>query len=221
MTEATRMRIASVNIGQPRDVVHGKQRVLTGIFKQPVAGPVHVGPEGLDGDGQADSVHHGGADKAVYAFALEQYGHWQETLARPGFPYGQFGENLTIAGLDESESRIGDRLRIGDTLLQITQPRTPCFKLGIRMQRADMQKLFSAHAWTGYYLRVEHQGTVAAGDSVEIAHRAEDSVTIRDLFRAILNPRARNARAILAQALEVPDLAATLRAKIERRLRDA
>ena len=221
MIRETRMLLTSVNVGQPREVMHGTQRVRTGIFKHPVAGPVHVGRAGLDGDGQADPDHHGGTDKAVYAFALEQYEHWQESLAHPGMPFGQFGENLTIAGLDESASRVGDRLRIGDALLVITQPRSPCFKLGIRMQRADMPKLFSAHARTGYYLRVEREGTVAAGDRVDIAQRAEGSVTIRDLFRAIMNPRGRDASAILARALEVPELAATLRDKIERRLRDA
>jgi len=221
MTQATRMRLASVNIGQPCEVMHGTQRVRTGIFKLPVSGPVQLGHAGLDGDGQADPEHHGGADKAVYAFALEQYGHWQEFLAHPGMPCGQFGENLTIAGLDESEARVGDRLRIGDALLVITQPRVPCFKLGIRMQRPDMPKLFSAHAWTGYYLRVEHPGTVAAGDAVDVAQRAEGSVTIRDLFLAFMNPRGRDAAAVLARALQVPELAAKLRAQIERRLRDA
>ena len=215
------MRLISVNVGLPREIQHDGRRVRTGIFKQAVAGPVHVGRAHLAGDGQADPEHHGGADKAVYAFALEQYAYWQELLGTAPMPYGQFGENLTIAGLDESVACVGDRLRIGDARLVITQPRVPCYKLGLRMQRPDMPKRFSAHAWTGYYLRVEREGTVTAGDSVDIAQRAGGSVTIRELFRAFMSPRGRDAGAILARAAKVPELAATLRTQIERRLRDA
>lgn len=213
-------RLVSVNVGRPRDVVHGDRVVRTGIFKDPVSGPVHVGRTNLDGDGQADLDNHGGEDKAVYAFALEQYAYWRDALGRTSMPHGQFGENLTIAGLDESAACVGDRLRIGSARFVITQPRVPCFKLGIRLQRPDMPKLFTAHARTGFYLRVEHEGTVEAGDAVEVLARAPGSVSVRDLFRAFMDPRSPRSGAVLARAVAVPGLSAEWRAQIGKRLRE-
>jgi MOSC domain-containing protein YiiM len=214
------MRLTSVNVGLPRQVMHEGRSVQTGIFKQPVDGPVYVGRNHMDGDGQADPVHHGGPDKAVYAFALEQYDYWQTALQRPPMSYGQFGENLTIAGLDESTACVGDCLRIGDVRLVITQPRIPCFKLGLRMQQPDMPARFTAHAWTGCYLRVDHEGTITAGDRVEYVSRAHDSVSIRELFQAFTNPNQSGAATVLRRALDVPELAARLRTQIRRRLGD-
>ncbi len=215
------MHLVSINVGLPRDVMHDGRPVRTGIFKHAVEGPVHVGRANLDGDAQADPDNHGGMDKAVYAFSLEQYAYWQAALARPPMPHGQFGENLTIAGLDESDACVGDALRIGDTRLVITQPRIPCFKLGLRMQLPDMPRRFTAHAWTGCYLRVEREGTITAGDRVAYASRAANSVSIRDLFLAFMNPRQADAAAVLRRALDVPALATSLREPILRRLENA
>ncbi len=215
------MHLASVNVGLPCEVMYEGRPVRTGIFKHSVDGPVHVGLNNLDGDAQADPVHHGGLDKAVYAFSLEQYAYWEAALERPPMPSGQFGENLTIAGLDESEACVGDCLRIGGTRLVITQPRIPCFKLGLRMQLPDMPRRFTAHAWTGCYLRVEREGVITAGDSVEFASRDQNSVSVRDLFRAFMNPGQADAAEILLRALDVPALATSLRKTIMRRLDNA
>lgn len=211
-------RLVSVNVGLPREVEHAGRRVRTGIFKQAVSGPVRVHRANLEGDAQADPGNHGGDDKAAYAFAQEQYAHWQEVLGREPMPPGQFGENLTIAGLDESATCVGDRLRIGSASFVVTQPRVPCFKLGIRMQRADMPKLFTAHAWTGFYLRVEDEGMVRAGDEVRFEHHATRGVPIRALFRAFANPGEPGAHAILSRALEHPDLSEGWRPDVLKRL---
>lgn len=215
------MRLASVNVALPREVNHAGRVVRSGIFKQPVDGPVRVHYANLAGDAQADPDHHGGEDKAVYAFALEQYDHWRGVLGRGALPMGQFGENLTIAGLDESVTCVGDRLRAGSALLVVTQPRVPCFKLGIRLQHADAPKLFSAHAWTGVYLRVAEEGMVAAGDAVAFEQRAADGVPIRALFQAFTHPQAPGSADVLRRALALPDLAAGWRPQVQRRLEQA
>ena len=150
------MILTSVNVGQPAEVAYGNTKVMTGIFKQPIAGAVAVRKLNLDGDGQADLVNHGGEWKAVYAYALEHYGYWEQALGRSSLPYGQFGENLTIAGLDEASLCVGDRLAIGNAVFSITQPRVPCFKLGIRMGDKQMPRMFAesgARASTCAYWR--------------------------------------------------------------------
>jgi MOSC domain-containing protein YiiM len=212
------MRLVSVNVGQPRPVPRDGGSITTGIFKTPVAGPVRVGPLNLEGDGQADPEHHGGEDMAVYAFSLEQYAHWARELGRASLPHAAFGENLTIAGLDETELCVGDHLRIGTTLLAITQPRVPCFKLGLRLGAPDLPPRFSAHAYTGCYLRVLETGRLAADDEVVRVARGPGRVNVRALFRAYFDPSADGAAAILQRALEVPELSADWRRKVCRRL---
>lgn len=200
------MTLISVNVARPAEVPHGDNTVMTGIFKRPVAGGVAVRKLNLDGDGQADLVHHGGESKAVYAYALEHYDYWQQALGRSAMPHGQFGENLTIAGLDEAVLCIGDHLAIGDTLLAITQPRVPCFKLGIRLGDQTMPARFAESLRTGLYLRVLREGLVVAGAQVRLVSRDPQRLSIKSLFHAYLKPNDADALALLKRALGVSAL---------------
>ncbi|MBK5103875.1 MAG: MOSC domain-containing protein [Burkholderiales bacterium] len=191
---------------------------MTGIFKKPVAGPVRAGTYNLEGDGQADLDNHGGLHKAVYAYALDHYAYWRETLGREEMDYGQFGENLTVAGLDESERCVGDRLQIGSALFAITQPRVPCYKLGIRFGDETVPKLFSQSARTGFYLSVLREGVIEAGDAVEVVEHGYRKVAIKPLFEAYMRRGDKDASRILLRALEVPELSPEWRAQIEKRL---
>lgn len=212
------MKLLSVNVSQPIEVHHRDRLIRTAIFKKAVTGPIRVKSSNLEGDGQADLDNHGGEHKAVYAYSLDHYRYWREVLNRQEMPYGQFGENLTVADLDESESCIGDQLQIGSALFTITQPRVPCFKLGIRLGDERMPKLFSESARTGFYMRVLREGVVEAGDVVDVLGRGHGRVPIRALFEAYLKPGDRDASRTLARALDVPELSPEWRESIMKRL---
>lgn len=213
------MHVVSVNVSLPIEIEHKGKHVKTGIFKKPITGPVRVSKENLAGDLQADLVNHGGRDKAVYAYSYENYSYWQDALGREPMECGQFGENLTVEGLDESIVHIGDHIRFGESLLAVTQPRVPCFKLGIRFSRSDMPKLFSESARTGFYMSVLNEGTVEAGDRIEIVRRDDAAIPVRVLFKAFFQPRSEKSAHTLEQVLAVPELSREWRQKIERRLK--
>lgn len=177
------MQVISINVGLPREVEWRGQTVQTSIFKEPVAGMVRVRRLNIDGDQQSDLTVHGGAEKAVYVYPSEHYAFWREEL--PGFdlPWGAFGENFTTTGLDESSIHIGDRLRIGSAEFVVTQPRMPCFKLGIRFGRPDMVKRFLRSGRSGFYLAVTSEGDVAAGNGVSVIARHPDAISIADVIR--------------------------------------
>ena len=212
------MILKSVNVSRPLEVQYGDTLITTGIFKQPVSGSLRVGPYNLAGDGQADLNNHGGEHKAVYAYSFDHYPYWRTVLKREEMNCGQFGENLTVAGLDESACCIGDQLQIGSALFTITQPRVPCFKLGIRFGDENMPRLFSESARTGFYLKVLREGAVEAGDTVGVVKRGYGNVAIKPLFEAYLNRGDKEASRTLAHALEVPELSPEWRTQIERRL---
>lgn len=177
------MRVVSVNVGLPRTTVWKGEAVTTGIFKQPVAGRVRVAGVNLEGDAQADLSVHGGADKAVYVYPAEYYPYWREELGRD-LPWGMFGENLTVEGVPlETETAIGDRLRIGSAELVVTQPRLPCFKLGIRFDDAGMVRRFLAAGRTGYYLRIVTEGDVEAGDTIKLLAPHPARVPVSEVTR--------------------------------------
>ncbi len=161
------MKLLSVNVSQPKDVAHNGKMIRTGIFKEPVKGRAWLRKLGLDGDGHGDLAVHGGIDKAVYAYPIEHYEHWKRELGRDELPYGQFGENFTVEGLLEEGVHIGDVFQIAGTQVQVTQPRVPCFKLGLKMGSATFPKHFLASKRSGFYLRVIAEGNVGAGDSIE------------------------------------------------------
>lgn len=175
------MNVLSINVGLPRNVEWRGQTVPTSIFKEPVQGSVKVRRLNLDGDQQADLTVHGGAEKAVYVYPSEHYAFWRQEL--PGFdlPWGAFGENVTTTGLDEENVHIGDRLRIGSAEFVVTQPRMPCYKLGIRFARADMVKRFMQSGRTGFYLAVTGEGDVSAGDVISVLATHPAAVTIADV----------------------------------------
>jgi MOSC domain-containing protein YiiM len=177
------VRIASVNVGLPAPLPSDGGGVLSGIVKAPVAGRVRVGRTNLDGDGQADLTVHGGPDKAVYAYPLQHCAAWAADLGRDDLVTGIFGENLTLEGADEQDVLVGDRFRVGTALLEVSQPRIPCFKLGIRMGDPHFLAPFLRSGRTGFYLRVLEEGHLAAGDPVERVTRGEGGVTVREVAR--------------------------------------
>lgn len=175
--------LISVNVGLPRTVEWRGKRVTTGIFKNPVQGRVRLHRLNLDGDGQADLTVHGGPDMAVYLYPAEHYDYWRQELPDTELPWGMFGENFTARGLLEEFINIGDRFRIGAAELQVTQPRMPCYKLGLKFGRDDMVKRFLASRRTGFYFRVLKEGYVKAGDPIEPIARDENDVTVADITR--------------------------------------
>ncbi len=176
-------RVASVNVGRPREIVAGGKVVRTSIWKDPVAGRVAVRGVNVSGDDQSDRKVHGGDRKAVYAYAREDLDWWSERLGRP-LASGMFGENLTTAGLDVTGARVGERWRVGTTLLEVTQPRLPCFKLEARMDRPGFIAEFIDGGRPGAYLRIVEEGEIGAGDSVRIESRPEDTPTMGAVMRA-------------------------------------
>jgi MOSC domain-containing protein YiiM len=198
-------RVVSVNVGLPRLTTWRGKTVETGIFKDPVAGPVRIAGVNLDGDGQADLTVHGGRDKAVYAYPAEHYPTWRGELGRD-LPWGVFGENLTLEGLPlEDEICIGDRLRIGSAELIVSQPRVPCFKLGIRFEDPRMVRRFLVAGRSGYYLRIAIEGEVSAGDEVEVLSRDSARLPVAEISRLFVG--GRHDQAGLRRALGVDSLA--------------
>jgi MOSC domain-containing protein YiiM len=179
------MKLLSVNVSPPKEVVHGGETVKTGIFKEPIRGRVMLGTLNLDGDGQADLVGHGGVYKAAYAYPVENYEYWKRELGRTDFAFGQFGENFTVEGMTEGEIHIGDVFRVGGALVEVTQPRVPCYKLGIKMGVRGFEKAFLASYRVGYYLRVLEEGEVGAGDAPERVRADPELMTVREMCRLL------------------------------------
>ena len=177
------MKILSVNVGLPREVAWQGKLVTTGIFKDPVKSPVMLRRLNLDGDGQADLTVHGGVTKAVYAYPSEHYAFWRAELPTMDLPLGMFGENLTTEGLLEDAVYIGDRFRVGEAELMVTEPRMPCYKLGIKFGRADIIKRFLASRRSGFYFAVTREGMVSAGDALELIGREQQDISVADITR--------------------------------------
>jgi MOSC domain-containing protein YiiM len=209
------MHVVSVNVGLPREVEWKGGKVLTGIFKGPVHARVPVRRLNIDGDRQADLTVHGGPDKAVYAYPSEHYGLWAERLGYELSP-GNFGENLTTQGLLEDAVHIGDEFRVGTARLVITQPRLPCFKLGIRFGEPGIVKSFLQAGKPGIYFAVLEEGEVGPGDSIERLVEDASRITVTDMLRLVLDRDA--APAALRRLLRVPSLAEVWRKTFEARL---
>ena len=199
------MHVLSVNVGLPRDVVWQGRTIRTSIWKSPVAGPVRVRALNVDGDAQSDLSVHGGPEKAVYGYPAEHYDDWRTELSVESLPWGAFGENLTTSGLSERDACIGDRIRVGSVELMVTQPRMPCFKLGIRFGRDDMVKRFLQSGRSGFYFAVVQEGTLTAGDPLQFTARDPHGVTVADV--AALDTTDPPDRDVLRRALQVPALA--------------
>jgi MOSC domain-containing protein YiiM len=206
--------VLSVNVGLPRTVEWEGASVRTSIFKKPVQGAVRIRQHNLAGDEQADLSVHGGTHKAVYLYPSEHYAYWRADLG--DLESGAFGENLTTTGLTEDSLRIGDRLRVGTAELVVTQPRLPCFKLGIRFGRADMVKRFLRSGRTGFYLAVECEGDVRAGDAITVVERAAESVTVAEVVS--LYQTDRPDRELLRRLADLAALPEALRTRFGKQL---
>jgi MOSC domain-containing protein YiiM len=177
------MKLLSVNVGRPRLVSYNGEPVSTGIYKEPVEGRVMLRTLNLDGDRQADLSVHGGISKAVYAYPVEHYQFWKTEFPEMTLPYGMFGENFTVQGFSEDEVNVGDRFRVGDAEVMATEPRLPCYKLGIKFGRADIIKRFLQSRRTGFYLSVLREGMVGAGDEFHVIDGERSGVSIAEVTR--------------------------------------
>ncbi len=198
-------RLVSVNVGMPREITWQGRTVFTGIWKEPVEGPRAVRRLNVDGDGQGDLKGHGGVHRAVYVYQLGSYRFWQEQMHRDDFAHGQFGENFTVEGLGDDEVCIGDRYRIGSALLEVSQPRVTCYRIGIRMDEPRMPALLVQRGRPGFYLRVLEEGEVQAGDDIVKVATGPEAMTVADV-NALLYLAGHHDVGQLRRALRIPAL---------------
>jgi len=210
------MKIVSVNVGRPREIDWKGKTIRTSIFKEPVQGQVRLEALNFVGDEQADLSVHGGPQKAVYGYASEHYDFWQQELPGVQLPWGAFGENLTTEGLLEEEINIGNRYQLGSAVVMVTQPRTPCYKLGVRFGRDDIVKRFLESGRPGFYFSVIQEGEVGAGDALELVYREPADVTVADILRLYVTDKQN--LSLTQRAVQVAALADGWRDYFQRRL---
>jgi MOSC domain-containing protein YiiM len=213
------MKLLSVNVAEPRTVFHKLRLVRTGIFKTPVKGRVMMRRLNIDGDGQADRKNHGGEYKAVYTYDIQNYAHWKKELGRDDFAHGQFGENLTTEGMAEDQVCIGDIFRIGGAVAEVTQPRNPCFKLGIRVADKMFVRNFLESGLLGIYLRVIEEGEIGAGDAFKRIGAGPEQITVREMAR--LRNFSDDDLELTRRALRIPALAPEIKELFKIRLEKA
>jgi ferredoxin-NADP reductase/MOSC domain-containing protein YiiM len=206
-------RLLSINVGLPRDITWQGKTVYTGVWKEPIAGPCMVRRLNVDGDGQGDVTGHGGEHRAVFVYQIESYRYWQNQLGRKDLAYGQFGENFTVEGVPDTEVCIGDRYRIGGALLEVTQPRVTCFRVGIRMDEPEMAALLVKHGRPGFYFRVIEEGEVRAGDQIVRVAVGPERMSVSEVNALLYTPG--HPRDRLEQALRIPALSAGWRTSFE------
>jgi len=212
----TGMKLLSVNVGRPRAVMQDGDAVLTGIFKDPVKGRVILRTLNLDGDGQADLSVHGGPTKAIYVYPSEHYDFWKRELPGMELPWGMFGENFTTVGLLESQLNIGDKFHVGSATVTVTEPRMPCYKLGIKFGRPDIVKKFLASERTGFYFRVLEEGAVGADDGVRLIERNNDGLRVSDVTSLYTHEKAN--LGLLRRAIKVEALPESWKSYFQHRL---
>jgi MOSC domain-containing protein YiiM len=211
------MKILSVNVGLPREVISGGKSVTTGIYKSPVHRRVKVSRLNIEGDGQADLSVHGGPNKAVYAYPSEHYDHWRHEFPGMEMPWGMFGENLTLEGLLEDDAHIGDRFRMGTAVLMVTQPRLPCYKLGIRFGRGDMPERFLSGRRTGFYFAIVEEGELGEGDGLELIHQDVNRISVTDILNLLSDHELQDPQ-LFERALNVSALSPNWRKRLLERL---
>jgi len=213
------MKLVSLNIGLPREVVWRGINVTTGIFKQPVEGRVTLRRLNLDGDRQADLTVHGGEYKAVYCYPLAHYDYWKRELPGQQLPLGVFGENFTVDGPLEDSVHLGDQFSVGTAELVVTQPRLPCYKLGVRFQSDDMVKRFLASRRTGFYFAVAREGEVGAGDEIKAIARDPNAVLVSEITRLYIAKTYGDADVVsIRRALQVAALPESWKSHLRERL---
>jgi MOSC domain-containing protein YiiM len=194
------MKVLSVNVGLPRRVKFQRRTITTGIFKVPACRRLKLSRLNFEGDKQADLKVHGGEYKAVYSYPAEHYDYWRAKLDRGDLPFGIFGENLTTENMFEDKVNIGDEFKIGSARLVATQPRMPCYKLGVRFGNMDMVKRFMVSGRPGIYFKVLDEGEIGPGDTIELVRKDENDVTVKDIVRLYLNTNSDEERNIIRRA---------------------
>tara|TARA_R110002020_G_scaffold129819_3_gene290439 strand:+ start:4326 stop:4958 length:633 start_codon:yes stop_codon:yes gene_type:complete len=179
------MKVTSTNLGPATAIIWNGREEYTGIFKYPTPEPIDLGKEDVGGDTVVDRKHHGGTDKACYLFSADQYPYWKEMYPHLDWDWGMFGENLTMEGLDESKLAIGDIYKLGTALVQISQPREPCYKLGIRFGTQSILSQFIEHAHPGTYIRILEEGKVTIGDKMELVELSQNRLTIQQFYQLL------------------------------------
>lgn len=208
------MQLLSINVSKPRMRRFRLRFYSSAFLKKPVSGKVELKKDNLHGDKQADLANHGGLDKAVYGFSHEHYAYWREKLGLETIDYGKFGENLTISELDETTLAIGDQLQIDDCILEISQPRIPCYKISFEFGDVAMLNNFIKSAKTGIYFRVLQTGTMQAGSEVKIIYKHPGNITINRLFRAYFDSKFPDQEQVMREAVAIPELAEEWRGKL-------
>jgi MOSC domain-containing protein YiiM len=193
-------RILSVNVGRPREFEYNGRKARSAIWKWPVNGRVAARGVNLEGDDQADRGAHGGPDKAIYAYAIEDFRWWEKEIGHP-LAFAEFGENLTTEGIDVNNALIGERWEIGSTILEVSEPRIPCWRLGVRMNDSRFVARFTEALRPGSYLRIITEGDVGAGDEIRVVHKPDTDLSVRDVFRIYTRDRGEAGR-----LLEVPQI---------------
>ncbi|WP_295984006.1 MOSC domain-containing protein [uncultured Algibacter sp.] len=181
------MKIRSTNISKPTTIIWNEKEVLTGIYKKPINKPIYLGKEDVKGDEVSDRKHHGGEFKACYLFSKNQYEYWKNLYPNLNWELGMFGENLTVSGLNEKDIHIGDIYEISSALVQVTQPREPCFKFGVKFGTQEVLKQFIEHGYPGTYVRVLEAGFVKTGDTFKLVEKAKNSISIWQFFDLLYN----------------------------------
>ena len=210
------MKILSINVSEPQKVTFNGKELITSIYKKPVSNKVTVSSQGIEGDRQADLTVHGGYDKAVYAYSYTHYQTWSEKLNSDFKDYGLVGENLTIDDFDEDKINIGDQFKINECLLQVSQPRIPCYKIGIKLNSREFPKMFSQSGLLGSYLRVIHDGEISTGDEIHKVHSEENSMSLKDIAH-LLFVDVKNID-LMKQALDIKPLTEEIKEKFRERL---
>jgi MOSC domain-containing protein YiiM len=208
------MRIISTNIGEPKTIVWNGKKELTGIYKFSVDHPIFLGTEDVENDHVMDRKYHGGVDKACYLYSADHYNWWKEFYPELEMPWGMFGENLTVEGLQENEINIGDIFEIGEAVMQATQPRQPCYKLGIRFNDPKVVKQFVDSGFPGVYVRVIKNGKVQRGDKMTLTEKS-NSISIQKVFELLYTDKFQEKP--LKQALNNPFLAESCRRDLLKR----
>jgi MOSC domain-containing protein YiiM len=211
------MKLLSLNVGLPQLVLRGSEPVSTGIFKEPVHRRVFLRTLNLDGDRQADLSVHGGPTKAVYGYPSEHYDFWKRELPEMTLPWGMFGENFTTEGLIESEINIGDKFGVGTAKIMVTEPRMPCYKLGLRFGRTDIIRRFLQSERSGFYFAVLEEGEVGAGDQFDLIEQNEQGVKVSDITR--LYGRDKENVDLLQRAIQVEALPESWRSHFQKQLK--
>ena len=212
------MKVLSINVGLPRKVLYNGQIINTAIFKDPVKGPIMLRKLNLDGDRQADLTVHGGIDKAVYSYPVEHYDYWRKQFPDMDLTWGMFGENFTTEGLLEDAVNVGDQFEIGSSKIVATQPRMPCYKLGVRFGRMDVIRRFMTSGRPGIYFKILKEGEVKTGDKIKNIKRDKNNVTVKDIVSLYISKNNIDIIEMMRRAIKIRDLPEGWRYEFEQKI---